>query len=505
MNKSINHNIYFTFIFLTTVLIFSSCSKEKENEIAPTPKINSFAFLRTNNQGLSKNVYLQIEGDKITGNLPFDAKISELIATFYTNGVIVSIGNTIQQSGINTNDFSETITYTVTASDGVTAHYYVETTVFNGIPIFFINTNGAEPIDSKENYREGDFSFYGSNLFENTESEMKIRGRGNSTWFVHPKKPYQMKLPEKSEIMGMPEDKKWLFLAEYSDKTFLRNKTAFELGHLSVLEWTPSSYFADVVINNEYNGTYLISQKVEEGKNRVDLNNNGYILEIDQLERLDADDVYFYSSKFLINIKEPELSYASPEYEYITNYISEFETALFDTDFANPQTGYQKYVDIDSFVDWFLINEIAKNVDAKDWSSIFMNLVVGEKLKMGPIWDFDLAFGNVNYAESEFPEGFWVKDHKWIERMFEDPIFVSKVKTRFAYFRSNESEIYESIDNNANMLRLSMEANNERWDVLGNWVWPNSQVFSTYQEEVDYLKFWINKRMIWMNSALSQL
>ena len=499
----LKHLIY---LFLIPVFILSSCSKEEgENEIVPLPSITDFAFLVSHNPGLSSNIYTQILGNTITGNLPYDAKLDNLIATFNISGVSVSVDNKIQESGVTTNDFTKQLTYTITAADGIEVKYEVKAILFNGLPIFFINTNNNIPIDSKEEYVEGDFFFYGNHESDDLESDMKIRGRGNSTWYIHPKKPYQMKLGEKTALMGMPEDKKWVFLAEHSDKTFLRNKVAFELGYLSNLEWTPQSSFADVFVNDEYDGTYHITQKVEESKNRVNLEDNGYLLEIDQLERLDPDDVYFYSSKFLINIKEPDLTYESAEYFHITNYIAEFETALYGNNFTNPDIGYQKYIDIDSFVDWYLINEISKNQDARDWSSIFMNLVVGEKLKMGPVWDFDLAFGNVNYSDCEFPEGYWVKYHSWIERMFEDPLFVSKVKVRFSYFKSHESDIYEAINVNAEKLRYSANKNNEKWDVLGNWIWPNAQVFDTYQQEVDYLKEWISKRMIWLNNEFSSL
>ena len=105
----------------------------------------------------------------------------------------------------------------------------------------------------------------------------------------------------------MAEDKKWLFLAEYSDKTLLRNRLAFELGHRSTLEWTPSGHFAEVFVNDVHTGVYHITEKVDDGENRVDIGERGFLLEIDQFDRIDPDDVFFRTETYLINIKEPRL------------------------------------------------------------------------------------------------------------------------------------------------------------------------------------------------------
>jgi hypothetical protein len=124
---------------------------------------------------------------------------------------------------------------------------------------------------------------------------------------------------------------------------------------------------------------------------------------------------------------------------------------------------------------------------------------------MGPLWDFDLGFGNVDYSECEFPSGFWVKNHAWISRMFEDPDFVSQVKTRFAYFKSKEDYLLQVIDDKASLLKWAQEENDARWDWYGNYVWPNPVVFNTHQEEVDHLKDWFVQRMTWLNNAFDSL
>jgi len=124
---------------------------------------------------------------------------------------------------------------------------------------------------------------------------------------------------------------------------------------------------------------------------------------------------------------------------------------------------------------------------------------------MGPLWDFDLSFGNVDYADSRYAEGFWVKYNPWYERLFQDPAFVEKVKTRFDYFRDNQSVILEKIDTYAEYLKWAQQENDDKWHTLGIYVWPNPVVFDTYQEEVDHLKSWYINRMNWLETAFGNL
>ena len=188
----------------------------------------------------------------------------------------------------------------------------------------------------------------------------------------------------------MPEDKKWVLLAEKSDKSMIRNKIARYMGKNSRLEYTPSAKYAELFINDDYQGTYLIGQKVEESKNRVNIGDDGYLIEIDTdaNERIDPDDVIFkpiiWSSVHVdgvFNIKEPSLDYDSDEYNYIVNYVNQFESILFSQSFRDPVSGYESFIDVDSLIDWFIINEIAKTVDARWYSSIYFTLIPGEKIK----------------------------------------------------------------------------------------------------------------------------
>jgi len=380
----------------------------------------------------------------------------------------------------------------------------IKEVVLPELSIISINTENLAPIVSKDDYINGTLEISGENEDENLVTNLRIRGRGNSTWSF-PKKPYQIKFDNKENVLGMPKDKKWILLANYSDKTMLRNELAFDLSRISNLNWTSESRFVELFINNEYLGVYQVVQKVEESSNRVNIGDNGYLLEVDQLSRLDPDDVFFETNNYLFNIKEPNLDFEDNKYNIIKNYIELTENTLLGNNFTDPIEGYSKYIDIDSFIDWYLINEITKNNDAIFFSSVYMNYIPGGKLKMGPVWDYDISLGNINYNGNETTDGFWIKNAIWYSRLFEDPNFVTKVKSRFNYFYNNRDLFQEYINSNSLYLNQSQERNFYKWPILGTYIWPNNVYFSTYDEEVIYLKEWLNERLDWLNDNLNEL
>jgi hypothetical protein len=390
----------------------------------------------------------------------------------------------------------------------------------SGLPIVKIKTNQVVgPAMDKDSYVEGSLEIIGEGNFEGLEeTTMKIKGRGNSTWWICTdasagavvgKCPYQVKFGDKTSILGMPEDKKWVLLAEKSDKSMIRNKIARYMGELSDLEYTPNAEYIELFINEDYQGTYLIGQKVEESKNRVNIGDEGYLIEIDTdaNNRIDPDDIIFKPTIWssihtdgVFNIKDPNIDYGSDKFYFIENYINDFESVLYSNNFNNPDSGYESYIDVDSLIDWFLINEIAKSVDARWYSSIYFSYIPGEKIKMGPIWDFDLSYGNLNYSDAQYTSDFYIKQNNWIDRLFLDEVFVEKVKIRYSYYYSKLGDIKNKIDEFAKYIDKSQKANFERWDILGVYVWPNPVYDLTYEQEVNRLENWIEERMNWLNS-----
>ena len=184
--------------------------------------------------------------------------------------------------------------------------------------------------------------------------------------------------------------------------------------------------------------------------------------------------------------------------------MNEFEEVLFGNNFKDPENGYLSYIDLDSFIDWYLINEIGKSVDAYGYASVFFNYVPGGKIKMGPIWDFDLSFGNADYSPQAFyPAGNWINEHPWIERLLEDDYFKQKVIERYTYYYDKRNDFMALIDQFSDQINRSQILNYELYQNLGEGMWNNSSaIFQTHSEEVEYLKSWLYERINWMNGNL---
>lgn len=441
--------------------------------------------------------------------IPHIVPNKKLIPVFDFIGESVVVENAKIESGKTQLDFSKPVVFKVVSSRNDTTAYTVNVRAFTGLPVVTINTNDGSSVTSKSTYKDAyvkiveDITTKASgDVFE---SAVKIKGRGNSTW-AEKKKPYKLKFDSKVSLFGGAKDKEWILLANHLDCSFLRNKTAMYLGEKSCFAYTTDLHYVELIMNNIYLGTYQVAdqQKISEG--RVNVTDDGYLIEVDA--KAEAEDITFRINTIPqpLNVKDSNIETVGDEsYNYIVNFMTTVENTLYGAEWLDPENGWQKYMDMDSFVDWYLINEIARNNDAVFFTSCFMNHAPGGKLFMGPLWDYDLAFGNYAGANSK-AEGFYIKDNiGWYQRLFTDPAFVQRVKERFAYFYSLKSEVMSMINEHAEYLELSAMENNNKWGILYN---PHSYGYmipGSYYNEVNYLKQWLNDRLEWMNTAISQL
>lgn len=420
------------------------------------------------------------------------------------------------------------------------------------LPIVVINTNGQEIpnepkidadmgiIDNGQGQRN-----YLTDPFNAYDGRIGIELRGSTSQSLSDKKPYGVETRDEEgedqdvALLGLPAESDWVFLAPFSDKSLMRNVLTYTLAR-RIMPWASRARYFELVLNGEYKGVYAILEKIKRDNNRVDIAKldpdenegddltGGYILKIDKWEGSFNDG--FPSSYpptsnpdgeifFQYHYPKPE-DISEPQKAYIQQFMHQFEDVMASEDYADPQSGYSSIMDPASFVDFFLINEITRNVDGYRLSTFFYKDKDsnGGKLKMGPVWDFNIAMGNADYCEAWVTSG-WANDFNsvcpddywqipfWWERLRQDSVFLQQVRTRWQQLRSapfTNGEINGLIDSLANVLAESQVRNFQQWPILGTYVWPNAYVGNTYQQEVDYLKNWLTNRLAWMDEAIGQ-
>lgn len=498
--------------------------------------MTSFIFSAEVNSSLENDIVCTINEDgTITGAFTdYTMSSYRLIPTFEFEGEYVMVGAAVQTSGKSAQDFSKQIRYTVLLTDGSSKEYIVKMDIpqIPELPVFRINTQNSAPILDKKNYvpctvviEDPDGAYWDTPRFEKTITENGIRGRGNTTWDM-PKKPYKIKFDEKVSLFGFGEDKEWVLLANYADKTLLRNVVAMKLSKIVGMPWTPAMLPVEVYLNDEYLGCYTFSEHKKVSSYRVDLDiagendNSGdavtgdYYMEIEQNQ---DETTCFWSEVCGIPMmfSDPEEP-TSAQLQYVKNYFKEAETALMGQNFTDAANGWQKYIDIESFAKAYIVNELTKNIDGNMRKSSFITKEKGKKLEMYHLWDYDLALGNCNYLDDEFgasdgPEGWYIKDYSWARyapwgyhvnwftRLTDDPAFCAKVKEIWTSNYNELKNIPAFIDQMAKIMDDAQKRNFTRWNILNTHVWPNVVVKGTYAGEVQYLKEYYTQRFNWLD------
>ena len=330
------------------------------------------------------------------------------------------------------------------------------------------------------------------------QSEGKIQLRGNSTARA-PKRPFLLQLDAEASILDMPAANDWLLLANYYDKTMLRNALAFRLAEDSRLNWTPHARFVELWYNNEHKGTYQLCEKIQPHPHRLNIPQDGWLVEIDT--RTPENEPQFRTQHIEqpIHVLYPKNADFTGKTDAVAQFFAEAENALFGPSFADSTGGWRDYLDENAFIDWYLINEIAKSVDATFFSSCYMYGGQDGKIVIGPIWDFDLAFGNTTYSETDNPQGWHIRYATWYLRLFEDPNFVQAVKTQFDDFYQHREDYYQFIRSQAEILRPHVQANDNHWHTMSKQIWHEQPLY-TYDDNIAYLLSWLSLRLEWMKN-----
>lgn len=391
----------------------------------------------------------------------------------------------------------------------------------NEVPKIIINTKDKVFPYNKEDYIKGNLKIVEQPNTENIifeEATMGIRLRGNSTLDA-PKKAFRIKFDEKQSLFGLEKSKSWVLLANYFDKSHMRNYLAYLTANkLDNLDFQPSSIFVEVEFNGEYLGLYLLCEQMQTGKGRVDIEqddfdaNPSYLMELDFLDRILADGLvkdesFFESNGLYFAFKYPEDEDATKER---CKYIKEFVDNVFDS--IRNKKDYESLIDVDSLIDYYLVNELFKNVDAVQTSVYFV--FTDGMLKAGPVWDFDIALGVVGRNEnSNMYEGYqnskmWLKDNNPLYKLlFNDQKFVDKVIARYNEVRPLLAEVYSELLLAVEILDEEIERDVNKWGIPGElWPWIATQYSIEYRtmwsfkDHISFLKKQLNIQFINMDN-----
>lgn len=366
-----------------------------------------------------------------------------------------------------------------------------------------IDTDQAAPIVTKSDYVKGWLRIDTPEATEPTALRLSIRGRGNATWAL-PKKPYRIKLDQPASLLGLAPERNWALLANYLDKTMLRNALAFCMGSQLGLDYTPASRFVELRLNGRYQGVYELAEQIRVGPHRVDIGETapteddpgGFLVEIDA--RLD-EDYWFYSGSPLHMPYTVKSDTDAAQTARIKAVIDDFERRLFGPDFIDPEDGYASSVDVEALIDYYLINEWVRNNDVF-FSSTFVHRKDRGKLVFGPLWDFDIAAGNINPAGHETPEGWWARDKAYLPRLFEDPAFARQVAARWQFLSSRMPALLDFVRDSAAALDAAQARNFSVWNIGEEPGWPQNRLLrGSYAGEVEYLETWLQQRAAWLD------
>ena len=389
--------------------------------------------------------------------------------------------------------------------------------------------------DNQMNYLSDPYNeFYG---------QIAIEKRGSSS-NTFPMKSYGLETRGPDSVnynvslFDWPSDNDWILYAPYTDKSLIRNVLTYDLGR-QMGQYAPRTKLCEVILNGSYIGVYVLMERIKINPGRVNvdqlnytdtLNNEltgGYIIKVDKTT---SGGVIAWTSPYTAQapstgpmyyqMHDPELDALHPDqFNYIKTYVNNWETALKGVNFANPQIGFRAFSDELSFIDFFIVNELSKNVDGYRISTFLHKKRVSEggKIHAGPLWDFNLGWGNANYCQGGQTTGWEINFNSvcqgngpnmnpfWFNRMLQDSVFANNLNCRWSYLRTNllsDENLTNYIDSLGSILVEPAERNYDRWPILGVYVWPNNFIGNTYQEELTYMKNWILARAAWMDANM---
>lgn len=375
----------------------------------------------------------------------------------------------------------------------------------NVLPHIFINVDGRNEILTKENYLNADIKIEGKGIYEDFSGRTGIRGRGNSTWQM-PKKPYKLKLDSKASLFGLAPYKTWILLAEYLDGSLLYNSIPYKAGEMLGIPYTNTIIPVEVTINGYYQGAYAFTEHKQVAPGRIDLGEDGLLLELDAYY---DEDWQFKSDKYNlpVMVKYPKRNHmTSSMFEDIKDEFEAFEKLIYEESFPNNE--YLDYFDDISFINYLIVYQLTANREINHPKSVYINKLAGGKYRMGIIWDFDWGFGydgdnSKHYdIETAYYPLFWENSSypgtKFFTRIMEDEYMQALFQQRWHWFKTNK---YPALREHVKQYKKIIENSYDKDQAL----WGNRSSTGDLNEDLEKILNWLDARVAFIDSYTSSL
>lgn len=396
------------------------------------------------------------------------------------------------------------ILYIVDSDGNITSYPVITRRQTYDIPTLFLTTDMEAEITSKYEYVSGNFTYDGITY------DIDIRGRGNTSWRYFTQKSYLLKFDDRVSFFGMIPSDKWVLVSTYRDPSLIRNCVAMDIAAcMDHLEYTPKQIPVDVYLNGEYLGIYTFSEKIDVDLQKINMFSAESYQPPEDSEDMDlafflecGGDLmrpHVYAQEYFMTAHSPKMFFQYPELDepytdefyYVYNYMNELDRALVRGE------GYEEYIDVDSWVDWFIVMELTNNTDSAFWRSSFLYRRPGEKVMLGPVWDFDMAFGNFDNDNKSY--AYWataeqvydLAQNHYMSYLYQSDDFMQAVQIRWDEVKEDLlATAMESIDRHADMVAASRVYNNH---VRG--------IYSS-ETQVNALRSFVQRRYDWIDMSL---
>jgi hypothetical protein len=373
---------------------------------------------------------------------------------------------------------------------------------YAGIPRLVIETEDFAQIRDRETKIPAKLQIYGIDTPESAVLDLTIKGRGNSSFTGMPKPSYKIEFEKKQELFSMPKDKDWALIANSADKTLLKNFITYKLAEWLGDEYTPRSRFVELYLNRQYQGIYQLTETIKVSKNRVNIPKTdfSYLIELGSTNH--SNEVHVITKRGTnFHVKHPKAP-SDSSLNVLRQQLINWEYFLYHE--ASPDdTTYKDRIDIDDYIRYYWIQELSKNFDGAFRRSIFITWERGKPMKLGPVWDFDVAYGNWEVDSLRTPTDWYVRPSEWNKQLQQ----ITEVQEKTdSYWNANEPffrTLPDSIRKYAKELSPAAKNEFKRWPVLENTEnWTYKEAYGSYGEAIDSLNSWIKQRIEWINHHL---